>query len=296
MDMCKYIFYRVLFPLLLIAIMLAGCDGTSSSDQFSASMHGVVYDSRFPPQYSGDSGLYQYTGVPGVRVIIDGQERAVTDSTGRFEIDRIRGNTVIEITFIKSSWEAITGEFDTSRDTNWHFPFEQSLTPILEEYYTFEKGSYWIFNYYSYNMPLDISRVGEYTWEVVDVHNDSEGVWYELRTELIYEDYQSQNPSEATYIESGTSTVTLRVREDAWRYRVTNNNGSVLYYLTKDFISGSPDEVTEKKDDITSHPVQNFHKHKVYQRGVGLTFREYKSLGGGMDYIVRWDMVEYGTR
>ena len=83
MNTRNYQFHQLLLPLLLIAKLLAGCDGTSSSDQFSASMHGVVFDSRFPPQYSSDSGLYQYTGVPGVRVIIDGQERAMTDGTGR---------------------------------------------------------------------------------------------------------------------------------------------------------------------------------------------------------------------
>jgi hypothetical protein len=265
------------------------------SDMLSTSIHGVVYDSRHPPRYDIYSGLYFYTVVPGVRVFIDGEERAVTDSTGRFEIDRIRSNSVIEITFMKSSWEAVTGEFDTSRDTNWHFPFEQSLTPILEEYYTFKNGSFWIFNYYSYNMPTDISRVGEYTWEVVDIHNDNEGDWYELRTELVYEDFQSRNPSDSTYIESGTSITTLRVRQDGWRYRVTNDNGFVLYNLTKDFITGSPDEVTEKTEN-TSHPYQSRYWHKVYQRGVGLVFREYKSIGGGMDYTERWDLTDSGTR
>jgi len=282
--------------LLVTAFFISGCmEDPSSSDLLTASIHGVVYDSRHPPRYDIYSGLYFYTVVPGVRVFIDGEEKAITDNRGRFDVDRIRSNTVIEITFMKSNWETVTVEYDTKSYTWERHPFELPLTPIYEEYYTFDKGDYWIFDYYSYNMSLDISRVGEYTWEVVDVHNDNVGAWYELRTELVYDDYRSQNPSESAYIDSGTSIMTLRVRQDGWRYRIANNNDWVRYNLTKDFITGSPDEVTEKTEN-TSHPMQSRHWHKVYQRGVGLVFREYKSIGGGVDYTERWDLTDSGTR
>jgi hypothetical protein len=291
--------YGNLFPLLLIAILLAGCNGTSSSDLFSASMHGVVYDSRFPPQYSGDSGLYQYTGVPGVRVIIDGQERAVTDNTGRFEIDRIRSNAVIEITFMQSSWETVTSEFDTSRDTNWHFPFEQSLTPILEEYYTFKKGSYWTYYYYRYseshNELPDISR-GEYKWEVVNEYQENQETWYELRTEMEYDEYEFENSTDSTFKRSVSHIETLKVKRADWRYIIKNNPDSDFnkFVLSNSFLIGSPDDVTEIKPKIY-YPYTSRDTRKVYRRDVGLIFREHKISGWSGDVVEIWTLIDNGT-
>lgn len=378
MDMCKYIFFRVLFPLLLIAIMLAGCkdnlfsskidlvnlagivlyqnesgdlipvsnarigtiehrtsaysnsegefylrdikpgnvtfvvthedyfdlevpmeikkSGNDSvnlmftSDQLVFSIHGVVYDARYPPRHSE---VYPhdlvYTGVPGVKVIIDGEEIAFTDYRGRFTIEKIKG-TVIDITYSKPKWETITVEVDPRRKTYEQNPYSQPLTPITEQYYALSVGNYWEYSYrYTENAYPFEHHTGRITWSVTGEHVDEEGIWYELEEHTLYDIFEGED---RTYLRTYNEINNLTIRGIDGRWVFFNENDQVKYRLIKDVQIGQPDRIEET---ITGsyHPVMGYSNELlIYERNVGLVAWEYDYYKDNRE----WRLTEYDTK
>jgi hypothetical protein len=260
------------------------------SDLLVFSIHGVVYDARYPPRHSE---VYPhdlvYSGVPGVKVIIDGEETAFTDYQGRFTIDKIKG-TVIDITYSKPKWETITVEVDPRRRSYEHNPYSQPLTPVTEEYYAMSVGNYWEYSYrYSENGFDFTHHTGRITWRVTGEHVDGDGKWYELEEHALYDVYEG---GDRTYLRTHDETYNLTVRDIGGRWVFFNENNHVKYRMIKDVQIGQPDRIEER---ITGsyHPVMgNSKDHFVYERDVGLVAWDY-------DYWMynrEWRLTEYHTK
>lgn len=259
------------------------------SDLLVFSIHGVVYDARYPPRHSE---VYPhdlvYSGVPGVKVIIDGEETAFTDYQGRFTIDKIKG-TVIDITYSKPKWETITVEVDPKRRTYEHNPYSQPLTPVTEQYYAMSVGNYWEYSYrYSENgYPFEY-HTGRITWSVTGEHVDEEGIWYDLEEHALFDIFEG---GDRTYLRTHDEIYQLTVRDIGGRWVFFNENKHVKYRLIKDVQIGQPDRIEER---ITGpyHPVGGYSTdHFVYERDVGLVAWDYDFYM----YDREWRLTEYHT-
>jgi hypothetical protein len=260
------------------------------ADLLGRSIHGVVYDAMYPPRHSeAYPHDLDYTGVPGVSVIINGEEKAFTDYRGRYTIDKLKG-TVVDITFSKPKWETITVEVDPRRKSYSHNPYPQPLTPITEQYYAMSVGNYWEYSYrYTESGNDFMHHAGRITWRVTGEHVDEDGKWYELEEHALYDIFMYPD---RTYLRTHNEINNLKVRDIGFSWVFFNENSYEKYRLIKDVKIGVPDRIEET---ITGpyHPVGGYSKdHFVYERNVGLVAWEYNFSF----YNKEWKLIEFQTK